>query len=221
MRADRVEVAQDGDVELGMRQRHVTDGLFDVQLGAAVGIDRAEGMVLGEGEEVGHAVHRGGRAEDEGAAVLEAHFKNGQRGVIVVAVVHERVRHGFAYGLVACEVDDRIDLVFGEQGAHGGDVARVGLDEGDFFAANFLHGEEDGRIAVVEVVHAQGLVALFDELHKHVRAEIAGSAGDENLTHIVFLLTPGLSGLNLSCCLIQPGDPRKSRRWGSAGAPFR
>ena len=27
----------------------------------------------------------------------------------------------------------------------------------------------------------------------------------------------GLSGLNLSCCLIQPGDPRKSRRWGSAG----
>ena len=112
----------------------------------------------------------------------------------------------------ACEVDDRVDLVFGEQGAHGGDVARVGLDEGDFFAADFLHGEEDGRIAVVEVVHAQGLVALLDELHKHVRAEIAGSAGDENLTHIVFLLTPGLSGLNLSCCLIQPGDPRKSRR---------
>ncbi|GAB7503942.1 hypothetical protein Bwad004_04560 [Bilophila wadsworthia] len=69
----------------------------------------------------------------------------------------------------------------------------------------------------MEVVHAQGLVALLDELHKHVRAEIAGSAGDENLTHIVFLLTPGLSGLNLSCCLIQPGDPRKSRRWGSAG----
>ena len=184
--AHRVEVAQDGYVELGMREGHVADGFLDVQLGAPVRVDRAQGMFFGERQEMRHAVDRGGRAEHQRAAVFEAHFKDGQRGIVVVPVVHERMGHGFAHGLVSREVDDRVDRVFREQLFHDGDVAGVRLDEGDFPAADGLHGVENRRAAVVEVVQTQGIVPLFHEFHEHVGAQIAGSAGDENLAHNVF-----------------------------------
>ena len=88
-------------------------------------------------------------------------------------------------------MDDRINGIFREQAFHDRHVTCVRLDKRNFSAADFFHGKENGWIAVVEVVHAQGIVPLLDKFHEHMSAEIAGSAGDENFTHNCFSPGPG------------------------------
>ena len=83
-------------------------------------------------------------------------------------------------------MDNRIDLVGGEQklGSHG--VAKVHLDEGYVFAAGDLFNPfEAGHVAIGHVVRHDHIVACLNEFDCHMTAYESGTAGHENaLFHI-------------------------------------
>ncbi len=73
------------------------------------------GAAFRDGHEFGFAVHGGARREhDVLAAVLAGHLAQRERAGDVVPVVLQRLCHRLAHGLEACEVDDDIDGVGGE-----------------------------------------------------------------------------------------------------------
>ena len=60
-----------------------------------------------------------------------------ERGVHVVFVVFQRLGDGFAYGLESGKVDAGVKVVFLEDFVHGGGIAGIGLNEGDWLSDNF------------------------------------------------------------------------------------
>ena len=77
-------------------------------------------------------------------------------------------------------MDHGSDRVLGEHAVEQGGIADVALDEGRAAAAQRLEAVEHARVAVVEVVDDDEVVARLGERHAGVRADEAGAAGDED-----------------------------------------
>ena len=115
----------------------------------------------------------------------------------IIVVVFQRFMHRFAYRFESGKVDDGINLLFFKDAVDGRLVQQVCLIKNRANAGDFFDAVEDLRLGVGKVIDDNDFFAGVDQLNDGVAADKSGSSGDENLTHIVFLLTPGLSGLNL------------------------
>ena len=113
-------------------------------------------------------------------------FYDVDEGFEVVPVVLQGLGNRLAYGLEACKMDNRVDLVGGEQKLGSDRVAEIHLHEGDVFAAGDLfHSFKTGHVAIGHVVCHYHIIASFKEFHRHMAADESGSAGHENaLFHI-------------------------------------
>src|SRR5262249_57805417 len=89
-----------------------------------------------------------------------------------VAIVSERVTHGFGNNNGRREVDDGVDPVFADQAGDEGLVAAVAGDQGRAFSDR---PGEPGR----EIVEDDDALAGIAELEHHMTAAIAGSADDQ------------------------------------------
>ena len=115
VRADRVEVAQQGEPHLRRRDGDVAQDLLLHHLGPAVGVGGEGAPVLGRAGLVG-AVDRGAGGEDELVDVVLLHRADQREGgAEVVLVVVERLLDALADRLVAGEVDDRVEALGREQ----------------------------------------------------------------------------------------------------------
>ena len=116
VRADGIEVAKDGHAPLAVGYAQILKYLLDEILRRAVGVRGAAGRhILSERRGVLAAVNSGGRAEDELlASRLIHHAAQADRARYVVVIVVERLFDALRNALETREVNNRVDLVLGE-----------------------------------------------------------------------------------------------------------
>ena len=131
-----------------------------------------------------YAVDRRGRGEDDVLhARIERRFEQRAAGAGVVTVILERLGDGFRNDRMRGEMHDRVDLEAREDVAQTDQVSRVADDQitvGD--------GLLEARRQVVENDDA---LARLTELADDMRADITGSAGDENVLRVHSVLLRG------------------------------
>ena len=180
MRPDGVEIAQEDALDLaaGSLDRILEDVLTHL-LGRSVRRGRRlPGGLLGHRELLGLAVHgRGGREEDVAAPLPFRRFQHIQETPQIVLVVEDGLFDGLADGLEGREMDDRIDLVFGEERLGRGRIAEIHLLEGNVVpSGDFLDPLEAGHVAVGQIVGDHDLIAGPDKFDGHMAPDEARSA---------------------------------------------
>ena len=78
-------------------------------------------------------------------------------------------------------MDDAGDLIFTEDLLKQRFVPHIALVEADALAGDALHPLQTLRIGIDQIVDDHHLIAAFQQLHAGVRADITGTAGDQNL----------------------------------------
>ena len=111
----------------------------------------------------------------------------------IVAVVHDRLRHGFTYGLEGSEMDHGIYTVFVKEPRHSRIVATVDLIEGDIFPACYLlNALEAGHVAVRHIVRHNHFISCIYKFNSHMTADISGASGNKYCPcHCFFVYTTG------------------------------
>ena len=161
----------------------VGEDLLDHPFGPAIRVGGALlGAFLGERQAVRIAVDGRRAGEHDGLAAVVAHDVHEHQGVLdVVVVVLDGLGHRFAHGLKACEVDDAVDLVIGEDFLHGFAIKYICLVEGEilgFFVSDDLAHARYGDLACVgKVVYDDNLVVAVEQLDNGMGADKTGTAG--------------------------------------------
>ena len=106
-----------------------------------------------------------------------------ERARDVVPVVLERLAHALAYRLEAGEVNDRINIVLGEDGFHRVAVEHVRLVERASIGAdsgNLAHAFDGDFARVAQIVDDDDVEAFRKQLDAGVRADESSAAGDQD-----------------------------------------
>ena len=139
------------------------------QLGATVGVGDPQAAGLGDGDCLGVAIDRGGRAEDDPPHVGAVHgLQKGQGAANVVVKVAQGLSHRLANGLETGKVDHPVDGMLGKDPVQGAAVTDVGLHELESGAAEFFDSVEHLNAAVAEVVDDHHLLASVQEFDSRV-----------------------------------------------------
>ena len=179
--ADGVEVAQQHHGPVGIRVGNAGEDLLGHVFGPAVGIGAAAGAAgLLQGHFVVRGVDRGGGGEDD---VLHPHLFHDlgqdQGGIEVVVVIFPGLFHAFAYSLQPGEVDDAGDVVLGKNLAQQGLIPDIALVEFNGLAGDLLHPLQAHRVGVHQIVDDYHAIAVFQQLHTGVGANVPGTAGNQ------------------------------------------
>lgn len=176
--ADGVEVAEKGYRKTGVRGGEVGQDFLVHQLRAAVGVDAAGRFGLFERDVLAGSVDCGARTEDQFVySELRHCLAEGKGGIEVVLVVFERLLDRLADRLVACEVDDCVDLVFCEDFSEFAAVADVSNVKGRVAACKTVDPKDRFDTAVREVVDNDNIVTLSEKGQCGVGTDVAGTAG--------------------------------------------
>ena len=140
--------------------------------------------ILGDGDELGLAVHRGARREHEVLASGRTRRLAQHEGARhVVPVVLERLLNALAHGLEAGEVDDGIDVVLGEHAVERFAVEDAGLVERQSIIADAgdgPHAVERNLARVAQVVQHDHAVSPVQQLDARVAADEPGTSCDQH-----------------------------------------
>ena len=179
VRPDGVEIAQRDAAHARIGLHAVAQDILAHLLGVAVGRGgRLARRGLRHGELVRLAVDRRGGGEQHVATLLPRSLQDVDERQEVVAVVHQRLRHGLAHRLEGGEMDHRVDGVFREERLHGRRVAEVHPDQRHLPSENGADALVVGLVAIGEIVRDHHVIARLGELHGHVAADESGAAGD-------------------------------------------
>ena len=120
MSTDGVEITQEHDAPLRIRDSLTFQDLFDHILGPAIGIGAARGRhILTVGHGILVAVNGGGRGKDDLFDAMGLHnLTEGEGGIQVVAVIQEGLGNAFTHSLQAGEMNDAVKVVFRENTVH-------------------------------------------------------------------------------------------------------
>ena len=179
VRADGIEVAEDGHAPLAVGYTQILKYLLDEILRRAVGIRGASGRhILSERRGVLAAVNSGGRAEDELlASRLIHHAAQADRARYVVVIVVERLFDALRDALETRKVNDRVDLVLGENFGHRLFVAYIRLIEFEILARKFFYSFKAFGLAVDKIIEYNDIISRVEQLYARVRADEARAAG--------------------------------------------
>lgn len=164
----------------------VLDNLLNKGLGVAVGVGRADGAVLGDGDHVlearGVTVDSGRRGEDNVGDVVVLHGLEQRHGAgNVDPVVLEGDLARLADGLERGKVDNAVDIgVRLEDLVEASLVGDINLVEGRALLGDALDTVQNDLGRVVETVDDDDLVAVLEQGHSSERADVAGATADEN-----------------------------------------
>jgi hypothetical protein len=171
--AGGVEIAQADRAQAVPGVRGIEHAL-DGELGGAVGIDRQQGMRLVDRHGLRLAVDRGARGTHHLPDACRTHRAQQRLGLDhVVALVFPGVGDRLADQAEGGEMDHGADLFGREQRFDPRLVADVGLDKARARHCVAVPGRQ-----IVQHYHA--VAALEEQLH-HVRADVAGAAGDQDV----------------------------------------
>ena len=178
MRADGVEVAQQGHREVVHRLGRVAQDLLGHVLGPAVGVGAHAGLRRLAQRHVVVAGVDGGRGGEHDVvhAVVPHGLAEADGGEQVVVVVLQRHGHGFADRFESGEVDGAADVVLFKNPVERRAVAHVVFVEGHLLAGDLLHALDGLGAGIDEVVDDDHAVAAVQKLHAGVAADVAGAA---------------------------------------------
>ena len=106
-----------------------------------------------------------------------------ERARDVVPVVLKRLLHALPHRLETGEVDDRVDVVLGEDGFHRVAVEHVRLVERASIGAdsgNLAHAFDGDFARIAQIVDDDDVEAFRKQLDTGVRADESGAAGDQD-----------------------------------------
>ena len=127
------------------------------------------------------AVDGRGGAEDDVLYVVALHrLKQVDAAGDVILIIVQRDLGGLPYRLESGEVDDGVDILFGEDFVQGLAVADVGLVETEIFAGYLFYLFKRFSRTVAKVVDDDDLAAGLQQFDAGVAADVAGAAGTEN-----------------------------------------
>ena len=171
--ADRVEVAQQHDGPGRIGHMYVAQNLLLEQLGGAVRVGGAAGRrLLGNRQFLRRAVHGGGGGEDDLLdVVLLHHLEEHERGVLT-------------HGLETGEVNDPVDVVFGEDAFHKRLIAYVTVVTLDRLAGDLLDALKRHGRRVAVVIYGNNVVALVEQFDVGVGGDESSTARNQNSSHI-------------------------------------
>ena len=179
--ADGVEVAQDRDPPRGVDVRDVAQHHLDHHLGPPVragGLERLVVLAIGHGSLV--AVHGRGRGEHQRRAAVPAHgSQQRERRLEVVLVVVQWQLHTFTDGLQPREVDDRVDLLRGEEMFRLVAVGEVESVYRDVSVGECVQSRHDRGFGVPEIVHDENVVTRRRKMDDGVRTDVPGPTTDQ------------------------------------------
>ena len=170
--------ARPGDVEVAQRDRGEAVGArlvgehpIDRELRVPVRVDRPVRRVLGDQVDVRLAIRRRRRGEHDPLDPVRSHrVEQVERADDVAAVVALRELDGLGDQRQRREVHDAVD-------SRHGRVDRLGVEQVDL--QELGTGGNGGAVAAVERVEHGDLVAALQQLLGDDRADVAGTAGDE------------------------------------------
>ena len=84
-----------------------------------------------------------------------------QRTGDVVVIIFQRLCHGFAHGLQACEMDDRINLLFIKHLRQCRCIQQIHLVEFQALACDLLHTLQRFLAGVVQIIHNHNLITCI------------------------------------------------------------
>ena len=116
--------------------------------------------------------------------MLLHHLEQHKRGVQVVVVVFDRLGHGLAHGLETGEVNDPIDVVFGEDAFHKRLIAHVTVVTLDRLAGDLLDALKRHGRRVAVVIYGNNVVALVEQFDVGVGGDESSTARNQNSSHI-------------------------------------
>ena len=103
-------------------------------------------------------------------------LEQGQGAVQIVAVVGQGLLHRFAHGLQAGKVNHSVNFLLREHFLHGRPIGNICSICPDPVPGNGLNAVNNFRTAVDIIIRQNHLVALLQQLHGRVRADVAGAA---------------------------------------------
>ncbi|MNN24681.1 hypothetical protein D3C81_1381220 [compost metagenome] len=164
MRADRIEIAQVGNAPCGVRFFQVAQDLLAHQLGLAIRIGRRQREILKDRHSLGIAINRRRGAEHQLSHPGRTHGgADRQQAVEVVAVILQRLAHGFAHCLERGKMDHAADAVFGKKPVQQGAVAHVAVDKMRGLAGNGGQPLDHHRAAVAQIIQSDHVVAGIEQ----------------------------------------------------------
>lgn len=105
------------------------------------------------------------------------HITQKKRSRNIVVVILKRLCDRFTYRLVACEMDDRINILILKNAVHTFPVKHIDLIEFHFFPCNLLYSLKRFFIGIVEIIHYYDFIAVVQQFHTCVASDIACSTG--------------------------------------------
>ena len=160
VRADRVEVAQQGDVPARVRPVQIAQDFLNHQFCPPIGVGRRERHIFGDRHLGGVAVHGRRRTEHQVPDAVRLHgLAQHQRPGDVVVVVAERDRHRLAHCLEPGEVDHRLDRRAGERDVQPCAIQQINPMEDQRPARELLDPMQRLLLAVAQVVDDDDLMA--------------------------------------------------------------
>lgn len=181
MRADGIEIAQQGHRPPSVGMAKVLDEAFDHRFAGAIGV---AGLPARQAFVVRHgrvfAIHGGRGAEHQPMDARAGHgLAEGERPCNVGSIVGQRLRHAVADGLEASKMDDGVNASLGEKPVEAIGIVDVAFDEVRPLPGQARHALQGGAVAVDEIVEHGHPVAVVEQLDESVGADVSGAAGHE------------------------------------------
>ena len=185
VRTEGVEITQRNTVQFALRRSdRIAQNIFAHLLGVAIGRGGGlAGRLLGHGQHVRLAINRCRRREDDIRAIIfTGQLQQIDEREDIVVIVLQRFLDRFTHRLRGCEVDHGIEAVLAEHLLEGLAVAAIDLLEGYLHARNTAHTLDCQLIRVRQIIHQHHVVTRLDEFDSRMRADISGTARNQNAT---------------------------------------
>ena len=181
VRADWVEVAQDGNAPRRVGRVHVAQQVLGHPLGAGIGVAGVQRVLLGQRQRLRLAVHRGRRAEYQRAHAGARHrFQQAQRADDVVVVVAQRLFQRLAHHLERGKVHHGDCATVGQRVVERFGIADIAPVGAQALAGQRLNAAQHVGRAVAEVIKYRNGVTGLEQLHTGVATDVTGTAGHQN-----------------------------------------
>ena len=190
VRADGVEIPQDGNAPVLVREPDILEDALDHELRFAIGVGRGQREILLNRHGLGRAVDRCGRAEHNALGVVLRHqLHQIQRTEEVVAVVPPRLRDRFADRFQTRKVDCGVNVgVLDKHAAQSLLVAQIHFVSAEFLPRNFPDAIQHLRRTVDIVVRNHNVIARVQKFHRGMRADESRSPCNQN-SHFYYLFS--------------------------------
>ena len=163
MGSDGVKVTKQHHLPLRIGYKDIRQHLLQHTLGLSIGIGNLTlGAFLGNGNKCRIAVYGSRRTEYDVLYAVVSHLiaENQGSGDIIIVIL-DGLAYRLAHGLIACEMDDGIDLLLIKDGVQRIPIQNIRLIKGNFLSCNLLHTIQSFLAGIIQVIYNNYVIACI------------------------------------------------------------